>query len=83
MRKGSIEYKLSEVISEFVDHIRDDDADELALRVMSVLRENGTILTKFTEAPKYILMLQLEETKEQQLIENKINDPERNLKIVF
>lgn len=82
MSTKKIKKELSALYSEFVDHITDDDADELALRTISLLRQNGLILPNFSSAPKYLLIMEMEETPELQKLEEKLNNPEYNLKLI-
>lgn len=80
-KKGNIEHELSELFFEFVVNIREEDADELALRVLNLLRQKGIIIPTFSTAPKYILMMELEDTPQIRELEERLNNPEYNLKI--
>lgn len=77
-----LKQELSKMFYEHTDFIRREECDELALRTVLILRKHGTIITRFTESPKYILMLPMEETKEIQEFEKLLDDPEYNLKIM-
>ena len=76
-----IEHQLKNLFLEFVDHMQEEDAEELALRVIIELRKKGMILPNFSKAPKYILMMEMEETPQLQKLEKLLDNPEMNLNI--